>query len=163
MMNKKYWILGLIIILTLVVVTPAIAQNNTPPTDDEVNSLAKNMYCPVCENIPLDVCGTAACAQWRQQISDMLGDGFSDQEIYDFFALQYGDRVLAQPPRTGLNWLVYIVPPAAILIFAFVVFSYMKNKQKPTTDPMVAEAVEEQKEDEDDYQSQLENELKKRL
>ncbi len=162
-MKKKYWILGLIVLLTLLAVTPVLAQDNTPPTDDEVNSLAKNMYCPVCENIPLDVCGTAACAQWRQQISDMLGDGFNDQEIYDFFALQYGDRVLAQPPKKGLNWLVYIVPPVIILIFAFVVFSYMRNKQKTTTDPVLAEAGEIQKEDEDDYQSRLEKELKKRL
>ncbi len=41
-------------------VAPALAQGQ-PPTDDEVNRIAKQLYCPVCENTPLDVCPTQAC------------------------------------------------------------------------------------------------------
>ena len=28
------------------------------PTDDDVNKIAKQLYCPVCESTPLDVCPT---------------------------------------------------------------------------------------------------------
>lgn len=96
--------------------SPILAQQPQPPvTDDQVNAIAKQLYCPVCENIPLDVCGTQACAQWRDLIREKLESGWSEQQIKKYFADQYGDRVLATPPARGLNWLVYIVPPIAFL------------------------------------------------
>lgn len=91
-------------------------QQGVGTRDDQVNAIAKNLYCPVCANVPLDVCPTAACVQWRQVIADKLEAGWSDQQIYDYFVDQYGDRVLAAPPARGLNWLVYVVPPVALLL-----------------------------------------------
>ena len=67
----------LIIVLALLFALPALAQD-TPPidpdidtsaiTDDQVNAIANQLYCPVCENIPLDTCGTLACEDWREEI-----------------------------------------------------------------------------------------------
>ncbi|MCS7010284.1 MAG: cytochrome c-type biogenesis protein CcmH, partial [Anaerolineales bacterium] len=37
------------------------------------------------------------------------------QEIQQYFVEHYGARVLAEPPRQGLNWLAYLVPPLAFL------------------------------------------------
>lgn len=108
-------LLGLIILLAMFA-APAAAQEGGPtPSPDEVNAIAKNLYCPVCANVPLDACGTAACAQWRQQIADLLMSGYSRQQIYDYFVQQYGPGVLAAPPPGGLNWLIYLLPPAAVL------------------------------------------------
>jgi cytochrome c-type biogenesis protein CcmH len=100
----------------------ALAQEPTP-SDDEVNQIAKQLYCPVCENIPLDVCPTQACAQWRELIRLKLADGWDEQQIKQYFAEQYGDRVLAMPPARGLNWLAYIVPMLVILVVALVFLS----------------------------------------
>ncbi len=103
----------------------AVAQSGNPPaaqatpvvvSDDEVNRLASRMYCPVCENVPLDVCPTQACAQWRELIREKLALGWDDQAVIAYFADQYGDRVLAEPPLRGLNWLVYILPVLALVI-----------------------------------------------
>lgn len=104
--------LGALALLLLAV--PAEAQQDQP-TDDEVNAVAKGLYCPVCENVPLDVCPTLACKQWRETIREKLSAGWSQAEIEDYFVAQYGDRVLAAPPPSGLNWLVYVLPPAAFL------------------------------------------------
>ncbi len=94
---------------------PTATVDTSGVTDDQVNSVAKQMYCPVCENIPLDVCPTQACHDWRELIRQKLAQGWTDQRIKDYFATQYGVRVLAEPPATGLNWLVYILPWVAFL------------------------------------------------
>ena len=73
------------------------------------SKLLKQLFCPVCENIPLDTCGTAACEQWRGIIRDKLAEGWSEEEIKAYFVDQYGDRVLAEPPARGFNWVIYIV------------------------------------------------------
>jgi len=163
-MSKKL-VIALIfgILVALAIAFPASAQEPNPtPSADEVNSIAKNMFCPVCENTPLDVCGTAACAQWRQQIADLLTEGYTEDEIYEYFALQYGDRVLAEPPRHGLNWLIYIAPPLMILIGAVYVIQYIRKNRNNLAELEPGDMTSKSEKD-DEYLTQIEEELKKRL
>jgi cytochrome c-type biogenesis protein CcmH len=143
---------------------PALAQDGV--TDDEVNAIAKQLYCPVCENTPLDVCPTEACRQWRELIRLQLSQGMTEAEIKQYFVDNYGARVLAEPPRTGLNWLVYILPPAFILAGAFILFRSFREWTKPRnaeagageSEAKVGEPLPEA----DEYISRFEEELKKR-
>ena len=155
--------LAIVMLLAGVLVSASVmAQDEGPqptPSDNEVNAIAKNMYCPVCENIPLDVCGTTACAQWREQIREKLAEGWTDEEIYDLFVNLYGDRVLAEPPRRGINWLVYVIPPVIFLVGVVVLYMGFKSWRKPVEE-VVQEIPETQAKDE--YVSRLEDELKKR-
>ena len=122
----------------LATATTAAAQDPQPtPSDNEVNRVAKQMYCPVCENIPLDVCPTQACAEWRELIRLKLSEGWNDQQIKDFFAQQYGDRVLSEPPRRGLNLLVYALPLAALLVGAVIVWRVLANMRRGVVLPAV--------------------------
>ena len=97
----------------------------------EVNRIARQLYCPVCENTPLDVCPTEACRQWRDLIRQQLSEGWSEDRIQQYFVEQYGARVLAEPPRTGLNWLVYVLPPLIILAGAFILFRSFRSGRLP--------------------------------
>jgi len=99
--------LSLLVFLT----TAVIAQDERPVSDDEVNEIARELYCPICENVPLDVCPTQACEDWRELIREYISKGWSAEEIKDYFSAQYGWNVLSVPPRTGLNWIIYIIPP----------------------------------------------------
>jgi cytochrome c-type biogenesis protein CcmH len=123
-------VLGLLAALALASVVTA---EGTPPpperqvTVDEVNRLAKRLYCPVCENIPLDVCPTQACVQWRATIREKLVAGWSDQAILDYFSAQYGERVLAQPSTRGLNVLVWVLPPASLVVGGAVLWAFLRR------------------------------------
>ena len=141
---------------------PAQAQQSTPPgvTDDQVNTVAKQLYCPVCENIPLDVCPTTACAQWRALIKEKLGQGWSEAQIKDYFVAQYGDRVLASPPARGLNWLVYLIPPVILTIGAFILYRALRSwKQPPSSAGEPGQPVTGPT---DPYAARLEEELRRR-
>ncbi len=121
-MKQLKWVtLALAVILILIPSTIVGAQDESPITDDEVNALAEELYCPVCENVPLDVCPTKACAQWRDLIREKIELGWSEKQIKEFFAEQYGDQVMAVPPRRGFNWLIYVLPPLVVLIGMVVV------------------------------------------
>jgi cytochrome c-type biogenesis protein CcmH len=136
------------------------AQEPTP-SDDEVNAIAKQLYCPVCENIPLDVCPTQACEQWRGTIREKLALGWDEDQIKEYFVAQYGDRVLATPPARGLNWLVYVLPPLVILAGAVVLFRLFRSW---STKIDVEEHTPELEHDlsHDPYVAQLEEELRRR-
>lgn len=154
---------SLFIALVLFTFTTAFAQDTTP-TDDEVNAIAKQLYCPVCENTPLDVCPTEACRQWRELIRDQLAEGKTEAEIKQYFVANYGARVLSEPPRTGFNWLVYIIPPVLILLGAVMLFNAFRAWTKPKSAEAGAGPVKEAGtlSSDDEYIKRLEEELKNR-
>ncbi len=150
---------SLLLLIAFGASTKAFAQGNEP-TDDDVNRVAKQLYCPVCESTPLDVCPTEACRQWRDLIRSMLADGKSDDEIKQYFVTQYGVRVLNEPPN---RWASYLVPVVAFLAGAFLLFRGFRMWMKPigteSASPITNEAEPIQQ---DDYIRKMEEELKKR-
>ena len=149
--------------LAILLFGAASAQDPTPTppaiSDDQVNAIAKQMYCPVCENTPLDVCPTQACAEWRELIRDELAQGWSEQQIKEFFVERFGARVLATPPAAGLNWLVYVIPPIAFLAGAFLLYRAFQSFRKPVIEPAAEEAS--QLTSDDPYIERIEEELRK--
>ena len=150
-------LLALLFALTLALAaSPAPAQGPTP-TDDEVNRIAKQLYCPVCESTPLDVCPTEACRQWRDLIRTMLSEGKSEAEIKQYFVTQYGVRVLDEPPN---RLVTYLVPAVAILLGALLLLRGFQMWMKPSS-PQADGMGTEEKPSQDPYIARLEEELKK--
>lgn len=147
------------LVLALIAHVPAVAQGPTP-TDDEVNRIAKQLYCPVCESTPLDVCPTEACRQWRELIRTMIADGKSEAEIKQYFVEHYGARVLAEPPN---RLVTYLVPALAILLGAFLLFRGFQMWMKPSaTEATLGDAEQNAQLVQDPYIAKLEEELKRR-
>ncbi len=141
-MRRTTYVIGLTVWLALVVSLAILARVATAQdaglptptpvaqrvvTQDDVNRIAKQMYCPVCENEPLDACGTAACAQWRAQIGQMLSQGQTEDQIKQYFVDRYGLRVLAEPPVTGLSVWLWVLPVVGLIFGAVYVVVLMRR------------------------------------
>ena len=166
--------LGTAVLLLLdlcLLVRPAIAKDETV-TDDEVNEVAKDLFCPVCESTPLDVCPTQACADWRELIRQQLAEGSTPEEVQAYFARQYGDGVLANPPKSGFNLILWLLPVVAVVLGSVFFTRFMRNLRASAAG--VDEAYEEdvvetavstppkQPLSPDDYKARLEEELRNR-
>ncbi|HLE29761.1 MAG TPA: cytochrome c-type biogenesis protein CcmH [Anaerolineales bacterium] len=175
-MLKKILFCLILLALAAPLARTADAQDATPVCvgagcvhDDDVNRVAKKLFCPVCENVPLDVCPTQACIQWRATIREKLEAGWSEQQILDYFAQQYGERVLAQPSTRGINILVWVIPPVAVLGGAVAVWYFLRQMTRarpappgaPEGGPEPAEAGPSPAAA-DKYAAQLEQELERR-
>ena len=156
---KPLPLIALCILLLAALNSNSAAAQQASPSDDEVNAIAKQMFCPVCENTPLDVCPTQACAQWRELIREKLAEGWSEEEIKDYFVEQYGARVLGAPPAQGLNWLVYLIPPIAIIGGIYILYRAMSSWKQSSQTAITTQPAQPLK---DEYLAQLEEELRKR-
>jgi cytochrome c-type biogenesis protein CcmH len=158
-----FWVVAVLLLIALTSV--ALAQTGTPPpptkqdvTADDVNRIAKQMYCPVCENEPLDACRTAACQQWRAQIGQMLSEGQSEQQIKDYFVARYGARVLAQPPAQGISLLLYVLPIVGLIVgVIFLVWLLRRLRARGAATPVAAAAPQSSG---DEYTDRVEQDLK---
>jgi cytochrome c-type biogenesis protein CcmH len=139
-MNSKTRLLTFILALlaAAVLAGSAWAQQRSPSdiSDDEVNAIARKIYCPVCEGIPLDTCPTLACIDWREEIRLQLSQGRTPAEIEAHFARQYGNAVLAEPPREGISLLIWLAPVAAVLLGGVLFGNYMRNLRRAENGPM---------------------------
>ena len=155
--NTKHAI-WIALLLALLVTFTVFAQGPTP-TDDEVNRIAKQLYCPVCESTPLDVCPTEACRQWRDLIREMLADGKSEADIKQYFVEHFGPQVLNEPPNRLAS---YIVPVVAFLLGALLLFRGFQMWIKPIGTESASGAREAEPVHQDEYLQKMEEELKKR-
>jgi cytochrome c-type biogenesis protein CcmH len=164
---KKFLIEAVLALIgSLLFVELVSAQQPQPtPSDDQVNAIASQLYCPVCENTPLDVCPTTACAQWRDLIRQKLIEGKGPQEIKDYFVEYYGARVLGAPPAAGFYWLAYVVPPIIILagayVLARVLLSWKKAPAQAENHSMQTMPPPTQKPGKNEYIQRLEDEVRK--
>lgn len=150
--------------------SPAAAQESgRAVTDDEVNAIAKELYCPICESTPLDVCPTQACKDWREVIRTKLAEGQTKEEIKAYFELQYGARALAEPPQSGFSLSAWIIPFVLVSVVLFGFIYYMRSIRAPQASQTsgvdesgtLAQDPQVQPEpDQDDYVARIERELR---
>ena len=161
-MRLKFFLgIGFLSLLLSLIPMHGIRAQEPTPSDDEVNAIARQLYCPVCDNVPLDVCPTKACEQWRGTIREKLALGWDEDQIKQYFVAQYGDSVLATPPARGLNWLVYVLPPTVILIGAGILFSAFRSWSKGAEEEGPSRELQKEMLD-DPYVARLEEELHRR-
>ena len=96
-----------------------VAAQSAPDADaitrDQVNAVARELWCPLCSNVRLDSCELQACEQMRDEIGLKLAAGESKDVIKAYFVEQYGPQVMGEPPLTGFNLLAWLLPVAALM------------------------------------------------
>jgi cytochrome c-type biogenesis protein CcmH len=148
----------LVAVLAFISMVTASAQGPAP-SDDEVNQIAKKLYCPVCENVPLDVCPTEACRQWREQIREMLIEGRTEEQIIDYFAVTYGERATGDP-RNKLE--AYLIPVVLIILGTLLLLGALRMWRKPLAAVPASPKEKAKSVQQDEYMARFEEELKKR-
>jgi len=148
-------------ILFLVSVALVRAQDGGV-TDNDVIRVAERMYCPVCENIPLDDCETSACVEWKAEIRAQLAGGRSDQEVIDSFVARFGDNVVGVPQDPVLRTLTVLMPLlATALAIGAGVFTFRRFGAQPKLNAAVAPAPADELSDEA-YRQRLEDDVRGR-
>ncbi len=131
-------------------------------SDNQVNQIAKGLYCPICQNVPLEVCETDACARWREQVRELIAQGYTEQQIRDYFVQRFGPQTVGVPTNTSAQVFTVVLPAALILVIGGVIAVNLliwRRKRAAAIDqaPNVINTPPA-----DDYRTRLEEEVRKR-
>lgn len=161
---------GLVVTLWLLSTAVLQAQENTPtpsaPTNvtaDQVNEIARELWCPLCSGVRLDACELKACAQMKEMIAIKLAEGDDLDAIRTYFVAQYGPQVLGEPPWEGFNWLAWVLPFVVLAIGGYFLWNTMRRMVRPTpvAPATTATTIKSSTEPEDEYERKLAEELKR--
>lgn len=100
-------------VLALLLVAPATASEQHP-TPAELES---ELVCPVCETT-LDSSDAPIARLMKARIRERIAAGDTKSEIKAYFVDQFGDGVLAVPPRKGFDWIAWLLPLGGLAIGA---------------------------------------------
>jgi cytochrome c-type biogenesis protein CcmH len=99
-----------------------------------VTEVAREVRCPTC-NTPLDVSNSPAAADMKAYIADRIEQGWDKQQIIDGLVDEFGDGVLATPPKSGFDLIAWIVPGLAVLMglaaIPFLARAWSRRRARP--------------------------------
>ncbi len=134
------------------------------PTPNEINEVARDLWCPLCNGVRLDNCDLQACIQMREVISEKLMAGESKEQIKAYFVTQYGDVVLGQPSREGFNLVAWVFPILAAVVglgwLVYLVMAWRKRQPAPVAASTPAASESQPASEDDDYLKRVERDLK---
>ncbi|HET6369974.1 MAG TPA: cytochrome c-type biogenesis protein [Nitrospiria bacterium] len=78
--------------------------------DIRTREIAKTLRCTVCQTESIWESGAELAREMRAVIRERVAQGESDDEIRAYFLSRYGDYILLEPRKRGLNWLIWAGP-----------------------------------------------------
>ena len=108
--------LAIVLALALIAV-PAAAASEERPT---LGELEGEVMCPVC-GTTLDQSNAPAAQQIKRVIVERIQAGDTKSEIKDRLVAEYGQAILAAPPREGFGWVAWLLPIVGIVAAAAIV------------------------------------------
>jgi len=106
---KKILMIALLSLLTI----PSVSIADTVEEQDldiKTREIAKTLRCAVCQTESVWESNAELARQMRQVIRERLAQGQSAEEIRDYFLSRYGDYILLEPRKSGMNWLLWVGP-----------------------------------------------------
>ena len=81
-----------------------------PPREARVQALGKQLRCPMCQGLSIADSNSSAARAQMDKVRELVAAEKTDQEIRDFFISRYGEWALLDPPASGMNLLVWLLP-----------------------------------------------------
>ena len=97
---------------------PAVAD-----PDVREQHLAQRIACPWCHGQSLAESDSAVAQDLVVILREKIDAGWTDEQIYDFFASGYGDHVLLDPPLTGWGIALWSLPAVALLSGGWIIWT----------------------------------------
>ena len=93
--------------------------------------LEYEIMAPCCYGGPVGDHDSQAAIQVKAQISQLLGEGKTREEILDMYVAIYGEQILARPRARGFNLLAYIMPPTFLLVGGLLLVLFINQVKSP--------------------------------
>ncbi|GIX54312.1 cytochrome c-type biogenesis protein (plasmid) [Sphaerotilus sulfidivorans] len=108
----------------------ASAAPKAPEVDaDRLHALTAELRCLVCQNESLADSNAPLALDLKREIAQRVAAGDSDAQIIDFLVERYGDFVTYRPPLRAGTLLLWLGPPALLLVGGALLWRRLRESQ----------------------------------
>ena len=116
----------LILIILLVNFYSSVFSNDIV---DE-NKIHKNLRCLVCQGQSISDSNSEFAITLKMVVRDLVDQGKSEKEIYNFLSDKYGDWILYKPKLNLGNFLLWFLPYFILLIGGLIILYLVRKNTK---------------------------------
>lgn len=132
--------LAILVLVALVVAAPARASESQPTLAE----MESEVVCPTCHTT-LDQSSSPVANRMRNFIRARIAAGDTKSEIKRKLVADFGEQVLASPPKRGFNLLAWVIPPAAALagavVLAVLAVRWSRGRSAAPAEPSAPDAA----------------------
>ena len=103
--------------------------SNEPIHESKIH---KNLRCLVCQGQSIADSNSDFAITLKMVVKDLIKNGKSEDEIYDFLSEKYGDWILYNPKLNAGNLLLWSLP-YIVLVLGGVIIVFLIRKQSKKT------------------------------
>jgi cytochrome c-type biogenesis protein CcmH len=123
-------IMLVMLLLSCLLLWPLAASAQAPQDGPTINQVARDLYCPLCTGMTVDVCDLQVCDDMREIIAERLEAGDSPEQIKAYFVEQYGQKVLGKPATDGFHLLAWVLPFIGLAGAAVATTAWMRGRTR---------------------------------
>lgn len=136
-----------LILLLWLLATPVWAVQpgemlSDPVLEARARAISEGLRCPVCQNESIDESSAPISRDLRVLLRERLVAGDSDREVVDFLVARFGEFILLEPDRRGVNLILWWAAPALLLLALSIGWFTVRRRAKPETALTEAERAE---------------------
>ena len=94
------------------------------------NSVHKNLRCLVCQGQSIADSNSEFAQTLKMVVKDLVKQGKTEEEIYDFLSDKYGDWILYKPKFKLENFLLWFFPYIVLIVGGFIIVFLIKKRSK---------------------------------
>jgi cytochrome c-type biogenesis protein CcmH len=115
-MTRRTLVLTAALAVAVLAVALSLGRAGGPSTiEGRAQAIAAGLRCPVCQNLSVADSPSRLAGEMRAEIEDRLRAGATDEQVRAYFVDRYGDWVLLEPTRRGLNLVPWLFPAVAVV------------------------------------------------
>ena len=106
------------------------------------HEIGRELRCPVCQGMSVADSPAEMAVNMKGQVHALLTRGYTEEQIFKYFELSYGQYVLLNPRFEGVGGMVWVLPVLAVILGAAIVFLKLRklNQPPPPSPPPTATA-----------------------
>ena len=110
-----------------------------PGLEARAREISRAVRCPVCQGESIDDSNARISRDLRIIIRERLVAGDSDAEVLEFLVARYGEFVLFDPPKRGVNLVLWLAGPAMLLGGGAIAVTAIRRRKGGTEEGLSAE------------------------
>lgn len=138
-----------------------IAQEKFDENSAEYKEISSLFVCPECNTV-----GAELNERFKTEILELMNEGYTKEEIKEYFVDIYGVAILAAPEKSGFSLTAWIMPFLALIVAGGVIIFMIRKSIRAssnTNKPEEITSVPNGDLDEDMLHTLIEEERKKQF
>ena len=96
------------------------------------SQIHKNLRCLVCQGQSIADSNSEFAQTLKTVVKDLINQGKTEDEIYNFLSDKYGDWILYKPKFNYENFFLWSFPYLVLVFGGFIIVFLIKKRQKKT-------------------------------